>query len=59
MTLLGAILSISCVPKLEAGPYEFFDQPSRYSKQDHDITESNIHQVRYVVVLGDSPHVPQ
>lgn len=43
-TLLGAILSISCVPKVETGPYEFFDQPSRYSKQDHDITESNIHR---------------
>ncbi|KAI0207125.1 Ubiquitin conjugation factor E4 A [Lamellibrachia satsuma] len=42
-TLLGAVLSVSCVPQSEAGPYEFFDQPSRSSKQEHDITETNIH----------------
>ncbi|KAI0241400.1 Ubiquitin conjugation factor E4 A, partial [Lamellibrachia satsuma] len=42
-TLLGAVLSISCVPQSEAGPYEFFDQPSQSLKQEHDFTETYIH----------------
>lgn len=45
-TLLGAVLSISCVPQSEAGPYEFFDQPSQSLKQEHDFTETYIHLVR-------------
>ena len=51
LTLLGSLLTISCIVKNEAGPYEFFDKPSRYSKQEHDITEANIHQVRLYVKL--------
>ena len=44
-TILGALLSVSCIVKNEGGPYEFFDKPSRKPKQEHDITECNIHQV--------------
>ncbi|KAI0213785.1 hypothetical protein LSAT2_001143, partial [Lamellibrachia satsuma] len=29
--------------KSEAGPYEFFDQPSQSLKQEHDLTETYIH----------------
>ena len=44
-TILGALLSISCIVKNDNGPYEFFDKPSRRPKQEHDITEANIHHV--------------
>ncbi|PVD37577.1 hypothetical protein C0Q70_00173 [Pomacea canaliculata] len=41
-SLLGSILSLSCIPKNETGPYEFFTSPSSQSKREHDITESNL-----------------
>jgi hypothetical protein len=41
-TLIGAVLSLSCIPKSEVGPYEFFNNPSSQTKQEHDITESNL-----------------
>ena len=41
-TLLGSILSLSCIPKREVGPYEFFNNPASQTKQEHDITESNL-----------------
>ncbi|XP_046576120.1 LOW QUALITY PROTEIN: ubiquitin conjugation factor E4 A-like [Haliotis rubra] len=44
MTLIGAALSLSCIPKNETGPYEFFNNPSSAPKQEHDITEANIWQ---------------
>ena len=44
-TILGALLSISCIVKNDNGPYEFFDKPSSRRKQEHDITEANIHHV--------------
>ena len=45
-TLLGSILSISCIVKNDAlGPFDFFNNPSRFSKQEHDLTENSIHQV--------------
>ena len=43
--MFGAILSISSIVKNEQGPYEFFDRPSRYTKQEHDIMEESIHRV--------------
>ena len=44
-TIIGALLSVGSIVKNENGPYEFFDKPSGKRKQEHDITESNIHQV--------------
>ncbi len=44
-TLLGAALSVSCIVKNEAGPYEFFDKPSRKPKREHDVMEANIHHM--------------
>ena len=44
-TLLGRILDISCLASKSGGPHEFFDNPSRFTKQDHDSTEASIHQV--------------
>ena len=44
-TILGMLLSVSCIVKNENGPYEFFDKPSGRRKQEHDIEENNIHQV--------------
>ncbi|XP_050393644.1 ubiquitin conjugation factor E4 A [Patella vulgata] len=41
-TLIGSMLSLSCIPKNEAGPYDFFNDPSSYRKHVHDSTESNI-----------------
>ena len=41
-TLLGSFLSLSCIPKSELGPYEFFNNPASQTKQEHDITESNL-----------------
>ncbi|ESO87173.1 hypothetical protein LOTGIDRAFT_210561 [Lottia gigantea] len=41
-TLLGSMLSLTCIPKNEAGPYDFFNDPSSYRKHIHDNTESNI-----------------
>lgn len=38
-TLLGSILSLSCLPKIQDGPYEFFQKPSL---QVASITEGNI-----------------
>ncbi|XP_035212964.1 ubiquitin conjugation factor E4 A-like [Stegodyphus dumicola] len=36
-SLLGLPLSVSCLPKSEMEPFEFFQEPSRYSSQDHAI----------------------
>ena len=44
-TVLGALLSIHCLPKSDIGPYEFFLNPSSYTKQEHDVAESTIHKV--------------
>ncbi|XP_023710863.1 ubiquitin conjugation factor E4 A isoform X2 [Cryptotermes secundus] len=38
-TLLGSILSLSCLPKVQDGPYEFFEKPSL---QVASVTEGNI-----------------
>uniref|UniRef100_T1JL90 Ubiquitin conjugation factor E4 A n=1 Tax=Strigamia maritima TaxID=126957 RepID=T1JL90_STRMM len=42
LTLIGCILRISCLPRSELGPFEFFDQPSQRTQQEHSITESNL-----------------
>jgi ubiquitin conjugation factor E4 A len=39
-TLLGSILSLSCLPKMEDGPYEFFQKPLLL--QAASVTEGNI-----------------
>ncbi|XP_076443993.1 ubiquitin conjugation factor E4 A-like [Babylonia areolata] len=41
-TLLGSILSLSCIPKRETGPYKFFTNPSSDTKLEHDKTESSL-----------------
>lgn len=41
-TLLGSILSLSCIPKSEMGPYEYFNNPASQTKQEHDATEANL-----------------
>ncbi|KAK3090701.1 hypothetical protein FSP39_013864, partial [Pinctada imbricata] len=43
-TLMGSMLSLSCIPRNEMGPYEFFENPSSRTKQDIDAVESNIQQ---------------
>ncbi|CAH1794964.1 unnamed protein product [Owenia fusiformis] len=48
-SLLGLIIAKSCIAKNDAGPYEFFDEPSRTSQRDHDITEGNIWQALSMV----------
>lgn len=59
-SLLGSILSLSCIPKNETGPYEFFTSPSSQSKREHDITESNlwlvssdIHSLKGITACND------
>lgn len=44
-TLLGSLFTQSCIPKMELGPYEFFENPSTRTKQDIEATESSIQQV--------------
>lgn len=41
-SLLGAPLSISCLPRKETDGYDFFNSPSLYSAQEHSITEQNL-----------------
>uniref|UniRef100_A0A224ZB65 Ubiquitin conjugation factor E4 A n=1 Tax=Rhipicephalus zambeziensis TaxID=60191 RepID=A0A224ZB65_9ACAR len=41
-SLLGSPLSISCLPRREADPFEFFETPSQSTMQEHSITESNL-----------------
>ncbi|XP_061168185.1 ubiquitin conjugation factor E4 A-like [Saccostrea echinata] len=43
-TLLGHVFTLSCIPRMELGPYEFFENPSTRTKQDIEATESNIQQ---------------
>lgn len=43
-TLLGSLFTLSCIPKMELGPYEFFENPSTRTKQDIEATESSIQQ---------------
>ncbi|XP_056018090.1 ubiquitin conjugation factor E4 A-like isoform X2 [Ostrea edulis] len=43
-TLLGSLFSLSCIPRTELGPYEFFENPSTRTKQDIEATESSIQQ---------------
>lgn len=44
-TLLGSMLSFSCIPKNEIERHEFFDTPSSKTKQELDIQENNVQQV--------------
>ncbi|XP_071033652.1 ubiquitin conjugation factor E4 A [Parasteatoda tepidariorum] len=41
-SLLGLPLGVSCLPKTEIDRYEFFQDPSRYSSQDHAIMEERL-----------------
>uniref|UniRef100_A0A1Z5KVF0 Ubiquitin conjugation factor E4 A n=1 Tax=Ornithodoros moubata TaxID=6938 RepID=A0A1Z5KVF0_ORNMO len=41
-SLLGSPLCVSCLPRRENDPYEFFERPSQISAQDHAITEGNL-----------------
>ncbi|GBM80653.1 Ubiquitin conjugation factor E4 A [Araneus ventricosus] len=41
-SLLGLPLAVSCLPKSEFDRYEFFQDPSRYSNQEHAITEERL-----------------
>ena len=45
-TLIGSLLSLSCLPVNEMGPYEFFENPSRLTPQDTNAAEIAIQQVR-------------
>lgn len=44
-TLLGCLLSVSCLRKLDGSPPEFFERPSRLTQADVDRTEDMIYQV--------------
>jgi len=44
-TLLGRLLSVSCLARLDGGSAEFFDRPTRLSQPEVDNTESMIYQV--------------
>ncbi|KAG0426303.1 hypothetical protein HPB47_026571, partial [Ixodes persulcatus] len=41
-SLLGAPLCVSCLPRKEADPFEFFERPSQALMNEHAITESNL-----------------
>lgn len=41
-SLLGSPLCVSCLPRKENDPYEFFQHPSYVSAQDHANTEGNL-----------------
>ncbi|XP_064635023.1 ubiquitin conjugation factor E4 A-like isoform X2 [Lineus longissimus] len=69
-TLLGSLLSLSCIVKNEAGPYEFFDKPSAQPAQEHNALEARIwerlallNEKLYVIIYsllstkGDSKHL--
>ena len=45
-TVVGQILSISCMKKNDAPPFDFFDKPSHSTKAEIEMTESRIHTVR-------------
>lgn len=53
-TLIGCILSFSCIPASDIGPYDFFNNPSSSPRSEHDITEANIWKP--LSSLGDSAH---
>ncbi|CAI9739965.1 ubiquitin conjugation factor E4 A-like [Octopus vulgaris] len=53
-TLLGCILSFSCIPVSDSGPYEFFNNPSAGTKTENDIIEANIWKA--LANLGDKVH---
>ena len=40
-TILGSILSISCIPSSPVGPFDFFDRPSQTPQSVHAATEGN------------------
>lgn len=41
-SLLGAPLCVSCLPRKESDPFEFFEMPSRFTMLEHSKTESNL-----------------
>ena len=51
-TLLGSLLSLSCVPEMDGRPSQFFSNPSSTSKQEHDIAEKNIWQPLTSICTG-------
>lgn len=53
-TLIGCILSFSCIPASDVGPYEFFNDASSSPRAEHDITEANIWKP--LSSLGDGVH---
>jgi hypothetical protein len=44
-TLLGRLLSASCVPPTDIGPFLYFNEPSRLAKPEVDLVEQRIQQV--------------
>lgn len=41
-TLIGLLLSISCLPRPTNSQFEYFLNPSHYSQQEHNVTEKNL-----------------
>jgi len=51
-TLLGRLLSVSCLTRIDGGSSaEFFDRPTRLSQPEVDNTESMIYQVSDTLLL--------
>jgi len=44
-TLLGRLLSVSCLAPLDGSSAEFFSRPTRLSQPEVDTTENMIYQV--------------
>jgi len=44
-TLLGRLLSVSCLSPVDGSTAEFFSQPTRLSQSEVDTTENMIYQV--------------
>jgi hypothetical protein len=44
-TLVGSLLSKSCLPSLPGKPFLFFEKPKSMSERDIEITASTIWQV--------------
>lgn len=51
-SLLGLLLSVTCLPNLYKKEYEFFQSPSKSPQQEHIITEQNLGMVRFPLLFS-------
>ena len=49
-TPIGALLSVSILPRKEIGPYHYFSDPTMLTKQEMELVDNSVWQVRHLLI---------